>query len=219
MSRTAGHRQFEPQAVRRRLAALDRSAPRRRWRWEGDRSPDMLDDPGQLLDAAVLIPLTLLDGEVHVVFTRRSHDLETHSGEVSFPGGGREPEDEDLLETALREAYEEIALQPQDVDVFGSLVEMPTITGFRISAFVGEFRQPYELQLNPAEIESLFSVPLPTLADPEIHRIEMREWEGDQFPVHFYEYGGYTIWGATGWLVEQLLDFLASEGTQTEERP
>lgn len=201
---------FDPDRVRRRLSRLEMT-PRRQWRWESDEGPDPLVDLDQLVDAAVLVAMTMIEGELHVVFTRRSEDLETHSGEVSFPGGGREAQDEDLLQTALREAHEEISLTPEDVDVFGALVEMPTITGFRISAFVGEFDQPHDLVLNPDEIDSVFMVPLNTLGDPEIHRVEQREWGDQTFPVHFFEYGEYTIWGATGWLVVQLLDFLRSE--------
>ena len=190
-----------PEDVRRRLAKLG-MVPASDWTGrraaiEGDLSP-----------AAVLIPIFEKDGRLHVTFTRRAAGLTKHSGEVSFPGGRVEPVDESKLDTALRETHEEIALSPQDVDVYGALAEMPTITGYSLEAWAGEFPHPYELTPELAEIEVIFDVPLDVLADPSIHRVEMRSWGDETFPVHYYEYEGYTIWGVTGYLVWVLLDYL-----------
>lgn len=187
--------------IRRRLDQLG-ATPRTRW---SERSGL---EGGDLDAAAVLIPLFERDGRMHVVFTHRAAHLSTHSGEVSFPGGRVEPQDSDREETALREAHEEIALPPEGVDVFGALTEMPTITGFHVRAYVGEFDGGEELVANPAEIETIFSASIPELVDPDIHRLEQREWEGQVFPVHFFEYGEHTIWGATGYLLWSFLDYL-----------
>jgi 8-oxo-dGTP pyrophosphatase MutT (NUDIX family) len=190
-----------PDEIRRRLARLGEQ-PRHKWHSERDFAHR------DLSESAVLIPLTERDGELHVLFTQRSHELRTHSGEVSFPGGRREPADDSLTETALREAYEEIALLPRDVDVFGALTRIPTITGFEVTALVGEFSSPYDLILNPDEIHLLFQAPLRELADPSIHRLERREFGGQVYPVHFFEWNGHVIWGATGFLLDTLLEYL-----------
>ncbi|MFU8804162.1 MAG: NUDIX hydrolase [Bradymonadaceae bacterium] len=194
---------FGPERVRERLRQLG-SAPRHRFR-------DLPNMEGvEFTDAAVLIPLTQIEDEIHVVFTRRSHDMREHSGEVSFPGGRADACDETLVHTALRESHEEIQLEPSAVNIYGALVQMPTITGYSVTTFVGEFAQPYELVANPEEISTIFSVSLQALADETIHRIEEREYAGIVYPLHFYEVEGHVIWGATGYMVHLFLDYLTS---------
>jgi 8-oxo-dGTP pyrophosphatase MutT (NUDIX family) len=166
--------------------------------------------------AAVLIPLTEMSGKMHVVLTKRSSNLREHSGEVSFPGGKMDPTDQDLLQTALREAQEEICLDPQVVTTHGVLLSMPTITGYAVTAWVGEYPQPYALSTNPSEIESLLLAPLDELADPAIHRIESRRFNGREFPIHFFEIRDFTVWGATGWMLHTLLDFLGFQSQPTQ---
>ncbi len=192
---------FAPVRIRRRLEGLTREPLEC---WHGRQDFDHWD----LESAGVLMPMTVRDGEFRLVLTHRSDELEKHSGEVSFPGGRPELEDNTLVETALRESHEEIALHPSDVEVFGALTELPTITGFRIVSFAGEFTSPYELVANPREIASMFLAPLSALADPAAHRLERREFRGESYPVHFYDYDGHVIWGATGFLVYSLLDYL-----------
>lgn len=195
----------DPDEVRSRLADLTIARPkldltefRREW------LPD--DD---LTDAAVLIPLTQDEsGVLQIVLTQRAASLRKHSGEMSFPGGRRDPEDDDLVATALRETHEEIDLLPADVTIYGSLMQMPTVTGYEVTVFVGEFPSPYELVPNPAEIDELVVAPLERLADPAIHRRELREWEGKEFPIHFFDYGPSEIWGATGFMLDTLLHYL-----------
>ncbi len=194
---------MNPDEVRRRLQGLSESPL-----VDLGRIPGV--DRDALRPAAVLLALTEIDETFHVVFTRRPDTMPEHSGEVSFPGGGAEPEDESPLQTALRETREEIALLEEDVEVYGALVQMPTITGYDITAFVGEFPQPYELQPDPREIESLFLAPLSALMDPANHRREERTWQGLTFDLHFYDFPPYTIWGATGHIVYEFLTFLDS---------
>jgi 8-oxo-dGTP pyrophosphatase MutT (NUDIX family) len=194
---------FDPQQVRTKLAALGHS-PRHRYR----DLPGM--DAAQFTEAAVLVPLTEIDRELHVVFTLRAEAMRKHSGEVSFPGGRADASDPDLVHTALREAREEINLAPEAVRIYGALVQMPTITGYQVTTFVGEFDQPYELVANPKEIATIFSAPLALLADPAIHRVEEREWQGVVYPLHFFEVDGHVIWGATGYMVRLFLDYLTS---------
>ncbi|RAL20791.1 CoA pyrophosphatase [Lujinxingia litoralis] len=193
---------LSPERVRQKLQALS---------WEPqvnfERVPGL--EGRQLRQAAVLAPLTQVGGELHLVFTERPSTMREHSGEVAFPGGRRDPEDRRLRDTALREAHEEIGLMPEDVRLYGSLVRMPTISGYEVTTFVGEFAHPYELNPNPGEIEEMFLVPLAHLADPACQRVEQRSWDGVAYDLHFYDVAGHTIWGATGYMVSVLLDFLA----------
>jgi 8-oxo-dGTP pyrophosphatase MutT (NUDIX family) len=198
----------DPDEVRRRLHELDDVEPtldleeiRREWIPETD-----------LTDAAVLIPITHTESGLHVVLTQRAASLRKHSGEMSFPGGRRDPEDADLIVTALRESHEEIALLPEHVEVYGALLQMPTVTGYEVTVFVGEFPWPYALEPNPAEIDEIVVAPLETLADPGIHRREIREWDGKEFPIHFFDYGPTEIWGATGFMLDTLLHYLGLRG-------
>lgn len=167
-------------------------------------------EPGELVEAAVLIPICEIDGEFWVLFTERSAQLRNHPGEISFPGGRREPSDRSLLETALRETHEEVALNPKDVKVFGALTRMPTFSGFEITAFVGEFRAPYALRAQPAEIAELFKAPLSALMDPASHREEQYDWRGEKYPLHYYDFDDHVIWGITGYLLHTMLNYLES---------
>lgn len=198
---------YNPDDVRRRLRTLG-NEPEIAF----DRiSLEWVDELETLRSAAVLVPLTEIDGRLSAVFTKRPETMPEHSGEVSFPGGRLDEDDENLCETALRETHEEIELRPEDVDLYGSLLRMPTVTGYDVTVFVGEFDQPYHLVANPREIDEIFTVSLDELADPARHRIEERSWEGESFDLHFYDYESHVIWGATGYMVYVLLNFLTPD--------
>lgn len=163
---------------------------------------------GDLSPAAVLIALTEGPEGLEVILTKRAQTLREHSGEIAFPGGRQDPGDPDLIHTALRESHEEIALVPSDVSVFGALMRMPTITGYNVTTYVGEFTQPYELQANPGEIETLIQAPLHALSSPDIHRVEDTEWNNRVYPLHFFDYDEHLVWGATGLMLYTLIDYL-----------
>jgi 8-oxo-dGTP pyrophosphatase MutT (NUDIX family) len=161
--------------------------------------------------AAVLVPLFLKDGEWHLLFTLRTETVQDHKGQISFPGGRCDPEDPSPLATALREAHEEIGLDPADVTVLGQLNEMYTVTQYRISPFVGVFPYPYRFHTSAAEIAELIEVPLSALLNPA--NFEQRNRAvlvGPPVPVYFYHVGGYTIWGVTARIVKDFLDKIAS---------
>ena len=159
--------------------------------------------------SAVIMPLVCNGGGWHLLFTHRSSRLVEHSGQVSFPGGAKEPGDKSFEETALREMREEIGVLPQDVEVFGNLGEMPVITGYLVRVFVGQIPWPYELTINHDEVESVFTVPLNWLAEPAHRMTRYRSYAGREIPVIFFDlYEGYQLWGASAEMTVSLLDAL-----------
>jgi 8-oxo-dGTP pyrophosphatase MutT (NUDIX family) len=150
--------------------------------------------------AAVLIPLLRQDRGWHVLFTRRNANLPEHSGQVAFPGGRADPEDADIHATALREAYEEIGLLPQDVRVLGNLPQFHTITNYYVTPVVGTIPWPYPLQLEENEVSRAFTIPLAWLADPANHEARTRNLPSPNPPVsviYFHPYDGEVLWGAS----------------------
>src|SRR3954447_11317567 len=123
-----------------------------------------MDSPGGHKDAAVLVPLYVKDDELHAVFTKRREDLSKHAGEISFPGGRPDFEEEDLRTTALREAEEEIGLPRDDVEIVGALPPTGTfVTNYRIHPYVGLIEEGREWELQPNEVEIVLELSLPAL--------------------------------------------------------
>lgn len=156
-------------------------------------------------DAAVLVPLFVAaDGEVHAVFTRRRDDLRRHPGEISFPGGRRDPEDASLTATALREADEEIDLSPAAVEVVGALQPTPTIaTGYAVYPFVGLIEPGLEWTLSADEVHSVLELSLSDLRAGFARQRLMRR--GVPFRTDTYVVGDDLIWGATARILGDLL--------------
>lgn len=159
-----------------------------------------------LREASVLVPLFAREGAPHLLFTRRPITLRQHAGQISFPGGSRDPGDATPLATALRETEEELGLPPERLEVLGELDETPTPTGFRIRAFVARLHSPFTLRPSPAEIDQVIEVPLSALLDPDRQRVELREVLGAKRELYFYDYGPHVIWGATARIVRNLFD-------------
>lgn len=157
--------------------------------------------------SAVLAPLYEVDGELHVILTRRTWNLSSHQGEVSFPGG-RQDEGEDLWETALREAREEIDLDTAAVECIGELDHLATVTSRSfIVPYVGALPEGRpDTVANPYEVGAVLHVPVAELLDPAIFREERWTfpWAEDR-PIFFFELVGDTVWGATGAMLRQLL--------------
>jgi 8-oxo-dGTP pyrophosphatase MutT (NUDIX family) len=168
----------------------------------------MTDKPAQTIEAAVLLPLYgWLDDEPGLLFTERPADMRRHAGEISFPGGRRDPGDADLSATALREAQEEIGLDPASVELGEELPATNTfVTGYRIHPFVGRIPHPRELDLqpNPAEVETLLTFSLEVLSESYAIRRLVRHG----VPIHTptYEIESHLIWGATARIVGDLLE-------------
>jgi 8-oxo-dGTP pyrophosphatase MutT (NUDIX family) len=160
---------------------------------------------GGLRRAAVLVPLLEKDGAVHVLLTRRQPDLRHHAGQVSFPGGRIEP-GEDSRDAALREAHEEIGLDPAAVDVLGRLDEtLVLVSAHRLTPWVGAVPHPYPYVPNVVEVAEILIVPLAALYAPGVHRVEEREMYGERHEVHFYDLPQATVWGATARVLDRLL--------------
>ena len=160
--------------------------------------------------AAVLMGLLNQEGETCVVFIRRSSGLRSHGGEIAFPGGAVERSDSSLIMTALREAQEEIGLDPSRVDVLGVLEPVYTVVSnylvLPVVAFLPDGLGRVELQ--SSEVTEVIVVPLRVLADPSIYHSEEWTLGGRTRTMHFYDYGQYRIWGATARMLRTFLELL-----------
>jgi 8-oxo-dGTP pyrophosphatase MutT (NUDIX family) len=173
--------------------------------------PSPWEPPTGALRSAVLVPLFEEEGSAHVVLTRRSQHLRSHKGEIAFPGG-RQDEGESLMDAALREAREEIALDTTVVEIVGELNHLATVSSnSSIVPYVGVLpHRPVKLVPNPGEVEAVVMVTLDELVQDDVFRTEVWEWQeatglvGER-PIHFFDLYGDTIWGATGRMLVNLL--------------
>jgi 8-oxo-dGTP pyrophosphatase MutT (NUDIX family) len=160
-----------------------------------------------LTEAAVLVPIFCKDGEYHILFTQRSDRVQHHKGQISFPGGARSKDDASLLDTALRESWEEIGVEAKDVEILGELDDTPTTTSsFNISPFVALIPYPHRFNLNHYEIDEIFSIPVSALLHKAKKKEEYSTFGNDISVSYSYEYDGKLIWGATAQIVHQFLD-------------
>lgn len=161
---------------------------------------------GSARRAAVLVPLLLDPEGVEIVYTVRKGDLNDHAGQISFPGGSLEPGDESLLDTALREAEEEIDLSRRMVEVVGELEEMyiPP-SNFRVSPYVGLLPHKAEFVIDPREVEEIFTAPLRDLLSPTNFQKVIWTRDGRDYEVPVFAVAGYEVWGATAAMTAALL--------------
>lgn len=162
-------------------------------------------------EAAVLVAVYERADGLGTVLTRRRSDLRRHAGEISFPGGRRDPGEPELLLTALREAHEEIGLIPDAVYLAGALPPTPTIaTGYAIHPFVGAIATPQDWKPSEREVEEIIEVPLAVLAAGYGRRRLIRR--GIPFVTDTYELGDSLVWGATARILAGLLGRLSTAG-------
>jgi 8-oxo-dGTP pyrophosphatase MutT (NUDIX family) len=166
--------------------------------------------------AAVLMPLVVREAGLTVLLTQRADHLNDHAGQVSFPGGRQEPYDADATATALREAQEEVALDPARVEVLGSLPDYLTGTGFRVTPVVGLVHPPFTVEADTLEVAEIFEVPLSFLMDPACHEVRVFRWEGGERRFFAMPYpraeseGHHFIWGATAGMLRNFYRFLVA---------
>ena len=163
--------------------------------------------------AAVLVPLFKKEENCHLLFTKRSEEVKYHKGEISFPGGVVDEEDLELINTALREAHEEIGLKENDVQIIGVLDDIVTITEFIVTPIVGLFPYPYPFKVSEVEIAELIEVPLGSLLDEDSFSEREIFRGGQKEIVYAYQYGNHIIWGATARILKQFLDLITSPKT------
>jgi 8-oxo-dGTP pyrophosphatase MutT (NUDIX family) len=169
-----------------------------------------LAESGPLVPAAVLVPIVLRPTALTVLLTQRTAHLRDHAGQVSFPGGRCEPEDGSATATALREAREEIGLEPGQVEILGFLDEYRTGTGFRVTPVVGLVQPPLDLKLDDFEVADVFEPPLEFLvqaANFSRHQVEYRGAMREYWAVPWQD---RFIWGATAGMLVNLRELLYS---------
>jgi 8-oxo-dGTP pyrophosphatase MutT (NUDIX family) len=158
--------------------------------------------------AAVLIPILEQGSEFAFLLTRRTHKVQTHKGQISFPGGVQDTTDESLLQTALRETWEEIGLQPRDISILGEFDEYVSITGLIVTPFVGWIAEPLELAPNPDEVEEILTVPFSIFQDSRLLRTETRMRSDLERTIYFYDYQGKEVWGLTARIIRDFLKLM-----------
>ncbi len=164
-----------------------------------------------LKPAAVLLLVVNRPGEPTVVFTQRTPHLSAHAGQISLPGGSTDPEDGSPVRTALREAHEELGIEPERVQVLGQLPEYRTSTGFAVTPIVGWTEPPIEYRPDPHEVADVFEVPLSFLLDAANHRYESAFFKGRMRHYWSMPYGERFIWGATAGMLVTFHRLMARE--------
>jgi 8-oxo-dGTP pyrophosphatase MutT (NUDIX family) len=193
-------------------AALELPALRARLQAALGARPRRVAEPSERVPAAVLLLIVYRGAEPHLVFTKKTESVPHHRGQFAFPGGMVETFDGSRVETALREAQEEIGLEPGAVEVLGLLDDAPTATTrFVITPVVGLCPAPPVLRPDGREIERVLEIPFPRLLDRDAYSEELWERDGELRPVAFFRYGEDVIWGATARILRDFLDVVFPE--------
>lgn len=200
---------------------LDIAAIRKRFAGPPAWTPEFIGDAytsrvGEMRPAAVLVPLVRRPDGLQVLLTQRTRHLSNHAGQIAFPGGRVDADDESVVAAALREAFEEVGLESRHVEVLGTLPKYMTGTGFEVTPVVSLVAPSFELRLQADEVEEAFEVPMSFLMNPLHH--QEREWRWEQGVRRFYSMPyrphtlsrEYFIWGATAAMIRNLYWFLAA---------
>lgn len=172
-----------------------------------DLNPDTeLPEGRRLRPAGVLVPVHVADGEARLYLTKRSSALKHHPGQIAFPGGKQDPIDTDVTAAALREAHEEIGLDPANVEVLGCLPAHETVTSFHVTPVVGLVRARFTPVPEAGEVDEVFEVPLADVLDPGQFSIQSRRWRGTLRHYYTVPVGPYYIWGATARILRAMAD-------------
>ena len=168
--------------------------------------------------AGVLVPLHYHDDQWHVVLHVRSNHVGQHKGEIAFPGGRLEPEDADMAACALRETWEEMGVRPEDVDVLGQMDSKLTRTNYLVWPTVGVVPFPYEFKTDPREVAEVVELPLRVIVDGSAARHEARLFsDGTLLRRMAFGHGDYLVFGATAWILGDLVRIIADAGLTPED--
>ena len=179
----------------------------KQWPDFGERLKHFVDELPNLRSASVMIPIVTSGDEPYVIFTERSRNMTNHPGQISFPGGGQEGT-ETLLQTAIREAEEEIGLPQNQVRPLGYLHRYPTISAFQVTIVVAEVIGDFTPKLQTEEVVSLIRVPLSYLMDKDNHKLVRIEFNDEKIRVAEINFEGNRIWGATAGMIVHLYETL-----------
>ena len=161
-----------------------------------------------LMPSAVMVLLYPKGGEYCILLNKRSDRVEHHKGEISFPGGARDPEDRDSLETALRETEEEMGINRDDITVIGEMDEVVTRSNFLMNVFTGTIKYPYPFKPSAIEIAEVLEFPVSALIDPANRRTETRWDDGHPATSYSYVHQEHVVFGATARILQSCIDFL-----------
>jgi 8-oxo-dGTP pyrophosphatase MutT (NUDIX family) len=163
---------------------------------------------GYTREAAVLMPIFEKDEEPHFLLTRRTREVQTHKGQISFPGGMREG-GEALEETALRETFEEVGIEGGRIEILGRFHDFLSSTDYRVTPFVGYIRGPFSTTPQTSEVAEILPVPFQTFLNPRNLRIQQMIRLDKTVDVYFYSHGTHEIWGLTARIIKDFLETLS----------
>lgn len=201
-----GQRVTAPDPITRLQAALGGGAPSS----DFDLNPEFRPKRDTLRAAAVLMPFIETQRGVELILTKRASGLKHHPGQIAFPGGKVDEGDADAVAAALREAHEEIALPPANVEILGRMASHETVTGFTITPVLAFVRDWFDPIAEPGEVEEVFTVPFSHIANRDKYIIESRYYRGVERRFYTVPWGPYYIWGATARMLWALAEGLSS---------
>jgi 8-oxo-dGTP pyrophosphatase MutT (NUDIX family) len=161
--------------------------------------------------SAVKILIMNKENEPHVLLTKRTHKVSTHKGQISFPGGGYDEGDGEILNTALRETYEEVGIPAEAIEYIGQFDDYVSIFGHHVSCFVGAITHPFPYEFNDDEISDYVEAPLRLFVNREYERLQTYQHEGKDYTVYHYLFNGYEIWGLTARILTDFAGKIMSE--------
>jgi 8-oxo-dGTP pyrophosphatase MutT (NUDIX family) len=164
-------------------------------------------DAPQFRRASVIVPLIRNQESWSILFTRRAENLAAHSGQIAFPGGAVE-EGESLPDAATREAWEEVGIPPQKVELIGRLDDLITNSGYLVAPFVGVVHESSAYVMQETEVVEVFEVPVDALLDPAKPEVRYVAFRNRRYPAYYYIHNHYEIWGLTGRMLKSFLDLV-----------